>query len=192
WVLRASTRLAVEAGSELQDATRFGRGRFRMRSRGPPTRESPSEIRRMDDAAPAAGRASYASSHRPPQRGRAKSVGSPGHGGPDPPSPPVASAPSSAAPSVAASEPAPSTPAASAVTESPTPSIDPADFVATIDNAWFPLIPGTSWTYQGVKDGEKAIDAVTVTRDTKMVAGVACVVVHDELMVAGELAETTD
>ena len=42
--------------------------------------------------------------------------------------------------------------------------------LATIDNAWFPLIPGTSWTYQGVKDGEKAIDAVTVTRDTKMVA----------------------
>ena len=112
--------------------------------------------------------------------------------GPAAPAPSVAPGPSSAAPSVAASEPAPSTPAASAVTESPTPSIDPADFVATIDNVWFPLIPGTSWTYQGVKDGEKAIDAVTVTRDTKMVAGVACVVVHDELKVAGELAETTD
>jgi hypothetical protein len=29
----------------------------------------------------------------------------------------------------------------------PTPSPDPDDFVDTVDNAWFPLEPGTTWTY---------------------------------------------
>ena len=112
--------------------------------------------------------------------------------GPAAPSPSVAPAPSSAASSIAASQPAPSAPAASVVTESPAPSIDPANFVPTIDNGWLPFIPGTSWTYQGLKDGEKAIDVVTVTHATKVIAGVTCVVVHDELKVAGQLAETTD
>lgn len=30
----------------------------------------------------------------------------------------------------------------------PTPAPDPADFVATVDNAWFPLAPGSVWTYR--------------------------------------------
>ncbi len=29
----------------------------------------------------------------------------------------------------------------------PTPSPDPADFVAVVDNPWFPLKPGTTWRY---------------------------------------------
>src|SRR5690606_28571766 len=29
----------------------------------------------------------------------------------------------------------------------PTPSPDPADFVGAVDNAWFPLEPGTTWSY---------------------------------------------
>lgn len=30
----------------------------------------------------------------------------------------------------------------------PTPDPDPADFVATVDNPWFPVLPGARWTYE--------------------------------------------
>ncbi len=71
-------------------------------------------------------------------------------------------------------------------------SIDPANFVAAIDNPWFPLKPGTTYTYRGIKDGEKAVDTFAVTSETKVVAGVTCVVVRDELTLAGALAEKTE
>ena len=97
----------------------------------------------------------------------------------------AASQPPSAAPSLA-----PSAGASSGPTDAGT--IDPANFVAAIDNPWLPFIPGTVWTYRGTKDGEDAVDVVTVTSDTKVVAGVPCTVVHDELKLGGVLVETTD
>ena len=100
---------------------------------------------------------------------------------------PVAAA--SQAPSAAPSL-APSAGASSGPTDVGT--IDPANFVAAIDNPWLPFIPGTVWTYRGIKDGEDAVDVVTVTSDTKVVAGVPCTVVHDELKLGGVLVETTD
>ena len=33
------------------------------------------------------------------------------------------------------------------------PTIDPANFVTTIDNRFFPLAPGTGFHYKGVADG---------------------------------------
>jgi hypothetical protein len=104
------------------------------------------------------------------------------------------SAPPIAAPSVGSgpsASPAPSSqgPGPSA---GPGASIDPANFVGTIDNPWFPLIPGTVLTYRGIKDGEVADETFTVTTKTKVVAGVTCVDVHDELKLGGDLAETTD
>ena len=108
------------------------------------------------------------------------------------------SAPTIAAPSVGSGPSAPaatgSAPASQGTGPSAGPgaSIDPANFVATIDNPWFPLIPGTVLTYRGIKDGEVADETFTVTTKTKVVAGVTCVVVHDELKLGGELAETTD
>ena len=71
------------------------------------------------------------------------------------------------------------------------PAIDPAQFTTAITNRYLPLIPGTTLVYEGTRDGEPQRDEVTVTRETKIVAGVRCVVVHDVVTTAGELAEET-
>jgi hypothetical protein len=66
-------------------------------------------------------------------------------------------------------------------------------FSARVDNAWFPLTPGTIAVYTGVKDGKKARDVVTVTHETTTIAGAPCRVVRDRLYLDGRLAEhTTD
>ena len=64
--------------------------------------------------------------------------------------------------------------------EIPTPSPDPADFVAEIDNPYLPFTPGSVWHYEVVEDGEvvETIE-VSVTDDTREVAGVTTTVVHD-------------
>jgi hypothetical protein len=80
-----------------------------------------------------------------------------------------------------------SAPASSA----PAGSFDPSRFVAVIDNPWFPLRPGMTWTYTGTKDGEPALDVVTVTNRTRVVDGVTCVVVQDRLKLNGRLEERT-
>ncbi|MFL5779477.1 MAG: hypothetical protein ACJ761_11135 [Chloroflexota bacterium] len=95
---------------------------------------------------------------------------------------------SSAAGSPSAGTSASASPSGSAGALAP---IDPANFTTTIDNAWFPLIPGTTFTYRGVKDGEKAVDVYTVTDETKLIDGVTCVVVDDRLTLDGTLAEKT-
>jgi len=70
-------------------------------------------------------------------------------------------------------------------------SIDPASFVAHVDNPWFPLRPGTRYVYRGVKDGQPTRDVFTVTGETKVIEGVHCVVVHDSLYERGKLEERT-
>jgi hypothetical protein len=67
----------------------------------------------------------------------------------------------------------------------------PGDFVRRVDNPWFPLIPGTTFVYRGVKDGKAARDVVTVTNTTKTIQGVRCTAVQDRLDLAGRLAERT-
>jgi hypothetical protein len=64
-------------------------------------------------------------------------------------------------------------------------------FVDRVDNPWFPLTPGTTFVYRGVKDDEPARDVVTVTRRTKVIQGVRCTVVRDLLYLNGKLAERT-
>lgn len=64
-------------------------------------------------------------------------------------------------------------------------------FVARVDNPWFPLRPGTTYLYRGLKDGEPTREMFTVTRRTKMIDGARCVVVHDVLYERGRLAERT-
>ena len=71
------------------------------------------------------------------------------------------------------------------------PHIDPAEFQATIDNPYLPLVPGTTMKFVE-KDGVRVSDnIIEVTHDTKMIAGVKCVVVHDTVLEDGALKEDT-
>jgi hypothetical protein len=59
------------------------------------------------------------------------------------------------------------------------PAINPANFVATIDNRYFPLKPGTAFHYKGVREAAPQSDDMVVTHQTKRVLGVTCTVVRD-------------
>jgi len=69
--------------------------------------------------------------------------------------------------------------------------IDPDDFVDAVHNPYFPLTPGTMLVYEGRSDGEREVVTVEVTRKTKEILGVTCVVVKDTVEAAGELKELT-
>ena len=66
-----------------------------------------------------------------------------------------------------------------------------AGFGGPVDNPWFPLRPGTTYVYRGVKDGKASHDVVTVTSRTKTIQGVRCVVLDDRLYLDGRLHERT-
>jgi len=66
-----------------------------------------------------------------------------------------------------------------------------AGFAPRVDNPWFPLTPGTTFVYRGVKDGKAARDVFTVLHSTKMIQGVRCTSVSDRLYLAGQLEERT-
>jgi len=70
--------------------------------------------------------------------------------------------------------------------------IDPANFTGVVDNPWFPLKPGSTWVYEGSKDGEPVREVFVVTKGTQKVDGVPCVVVDDQLLALdGSLVEDT-
>ena len=71
------------------------------------------------------------------------------------------------------------------------PTINPLDFKSTIDNPYYPQVPGTVLTYTETDGGEVKVNEITVTHDTKMVMGVLCVVVHDVVKSKGRVAEDT-
>jgi len=73
-------------------------------------------------------------------------------------------------------------------------TLDPATFTTRIDNAWWPMRPGSSWAYRETDaEGAKQRVVVTVTRRTKQIAnGVTARVVHDAVTEDGEPVEITD
>jgi hypothetical protein len=69
------------------------------------------------------------------------------------------------------------------------PMINPADFVAVVDNPYYPLVPGTVWKYKDTAGNDVAIE---VYSETKTILGVPCVVVRDRVSSsAGMLTEDT-
>ena len=71
------------------------------------------------------------------------------------------------------------------------PAINPSDFSTTINNQYFPLVPGTTFVYDGTKEGDAEHDEVKVTSNTKVILGVTCVEVRDTVTINGVLAEDT-
>jgi hypothetical protein len=60
----------------------------------------------------------------------------------------------------------------------PTPSPDPADFVAGVDHPWFPLTPGTTWTYRRSTPYGSQTLVAAVLAQPREVAGVATTAVR--------------
>ncbi len=72
-----------------------------------------------------------------------------------------------------------------------TDDINPGDFTTRIDNPFFPLRPGITFVYKGVKEASKMRDEFAVTDRTVVIDGVTCRVVHDRVFVRGVLQENT-
>lgn len=71
-------------------------------------------------------------------------------------------------------------------------TLSPDAFRHGVENPWFPLRPGDTWRYRGVKDGVRMTDVVRVAARTKRILGVATRVVHDVVRVNGRPEEETD
>ena len=110
---------------------------------------------------------------------------------------PSSAAPASAAPTSAAPSPAAvASPASVSADRDPTrlepgvayrPAIDPANFVEAIDNPYWPLVPGTHWSFRSQEQRTETV----VTPDRRTVMGVSTIVVHDQVFNGNDLAEDT-
>jgi hypothetical protein len=72
-------------------------------------------------------------------------------------------------------------------------NLSPAYFTTTIDNRWWPMVPGTRWRYRETdREGAKQSVVVTVTNETKRIAnGVTARVVRDTVSEDGKIIEDT-
>jgi hypothetical protein len=66
-------------------------------------------------------------------------------------------------------------------------NLEAGDFVGRIDNPYWPMAPGSKWTY---REDEQRVD-VTVTERTKEILGITATVVHDVVTEDGVLVEDT-
>jgi hypothetical protein len=71
--------------------------------------------------------------------------------------------------------------------------LDPGDFTAEIDNPYWPMEPGTRWTYREVDADGTVLDVVVIATDqTKKIAnGITARVVRDTVGKDGEIIEDT-
>jgi len=64
-------------------------------------------------------------------------------------------------------------------------------YSSNVNNPWFPLKPGTIYTYNGIKDGKRSHETLTVTSRVKTISGAPCREVEDRLYIGGYLEERT-
>ena len=70
-------------------------------------------------------------------------------------------------------------------------NINPADFVAVVDNPYFPRISGDKFIYEGqTADGFERIELV-ILEETKVVMGVTTTIMRDTVYLDGEIREDT-
>jgi hypothetical protein len=71
-------------------------------------------------------------------------------------------------------------------------TLDPANFVAVIDNPYLPLPVGAKWTYTETDSaGDVQTITVEVTAETRAILGITATVVHDIVMEGDEVIEDT-
>lgn len=68
---------------------------------------------------------------------------------------------------------------------------DPGNFVAGGDNPYFPLTPGTRYSYVAETADGVETNEVEITRDTKVILGVTTTVIRDRVFLEGSLKEDT-
>lgn len=72
------------------------------------------------------------------------------------------------------------------------PELDPADFVATVDNPYLPFVAGSRWSYEETNgDGETEDIEIVVLDETREIAGITATVVRDTVTLDGVLVEDT-
>jgi hypothetical protein len=67
----------------------------------------------------------------------------------------------------------------------------PGNFVAAVDNPYFPLPVGRTYVSRGGEDNRREVDRLTVTDRTKVIEGVTTTVVRDVLKHRGSVLEKT-
>jgi hypothetical protein len=105
-----------------------------------------------------------------------------------------ASAPANAPSAVASeSKPESSPPAAKLPTGADPVNLDPANFSANITNPYWPMKPGTRWTYREVDEKGRTQEVVVVatTATKKLANGITARVVRDTAQKGGQIVEDT-
>ena len=83
------------------------------------------------------------------------------------------------------------TPSTTATTSDYHPVIDPKKFTSHVTNSYFPLKPGNTLIYDGTRDGKPTHTEMAVTRQTRTIMGITCVVIRDVVTSNGALVEKT-
>ena len=72
------------------------------------------------------------------------------------------------------------------------PELDPADFVAVVDNPYLPFVAGSRWTYEETNgEGQTEDVEIVVLDETRKIAGITATVVRDTVSIDGVLVEDT-